>query len=91
MSTRKLVEQLTSVGVRCLELESITSVRTAADTLRQAVTVLDATAAVMECAGRLSDLEQLGAKSDDLRAAVDEAETALHSTEHYLAELQSEA
>lgn len=91
MNTRELIEQLSAVGVRCLDLESVTSVKTAADTLRQAVAVLDATAGVMECAGRLSDLHQIVARSEALKLAVDDAETALDTTRHFIEELQGEA
>jgi len=88
MDTRTLVEQIAAVAVRCLELESVTSVRTAADTLRQAVTVLDATASVMECAGRLSNMHQIVTRSETLKTAVADAETALQTTEHFLEEMK---
>lgn len=84
MSTIELIENLASVGVRCLAMESVTSVRTAADNYRHALAVLDATVAVMECATRLTDLDRIVPRSEALRSAIAEAETALQSTEHYL-------
>lgn len=91
MNTKDLIEKLSTVGVRCLAMESITSVKTAADNFRQALAVLDSTVAVMESAGRLSDLDNIIARADALKSATVEAETTLHTTEHYLEQIKSEA
>lgn len=85
MTTKELIEQLANAATRCLAMESVTSVKTAGDNFRHALAVLDATVAVMECASRLTDLDNIVARSETLRLATDEAETCLRSTEHYLA------
>lgn len=89
-TTKDLVEKLAATAVRCLEMESVTSVRMAADTLRSGLAVIDATVCVMECAGRLSDLRLITGRAEELREAFEDAETALASTEHYLETLQGE-
>lgn len=86
-TTKQLIEQLATAGTRCLAMESVTSVKTAADNFRHALAVLDATVNVMECASRLTDLENIVARSWDLKSAITEAETCLRTTEHYLEQI----
>lgn len=90
MSTKELIEQLATVGTRCLAMESVTSVKTATDNFRHALAVLDATVNVMECASRLTDLDQIVVRSEALRNATSEAETCLRTTEHYLEQVKGE-
>jgi hypothetical protein len=84
MNTSELVEQLAQIGVKCLHSESLTGVKTAAENYRRATEVLEATVAVMESAGKLSELPQLQAKAELLQQLTQTAEVALDTSKHYL-------
>ena len=84
MNTAELVQQLADIGVKCLDAESLTGVKSAAENYRRATEVLEATVAVMECAGKLSELPQLHGKSESLKNLTETAEVALTTSKHYL-------
>jgi hypothetical protein len=90
MNTKELIEQLAATGSRCLAMESVTAVKTAADNFRQALAVLDSTAAVMECASKFGELDRLVQHSEALKAATEAAHTTLSSTQHYLEHMKGQ-
>jgi hypothetical protein len=89
MNTSDLVQQLAEIGVKCLNAESLTGVKTAAENYRKATELLEATVIVMESAGKLSELPTLHAKTEALKNLTETAEVTLTTSKHYLEHVMS--